>query len=101
MEKAWLTPLELLGITGLPKSRQGLNKRAREEGWEKRKRKGVQGRAVEYARESLLQEVRKRLQIREMAEMSPPAYTIRRLPNRCWLPGFRYLKNSRSTSRKR
>lgn len=75
MEKAWLTPQELLGIAGLPKSRQGLNKRAREEGWEKRKRKGVQGRAVEYARESLPQEVRKRLQIREMTEISPPAYT--------------------------
>lgn len=71
MEKAWLTPQDLLGVAGLPKSRQGLNKRAREEGWEKRKRKGVQGRAVEYALESLPQEVRKRLQMREM---TPPAY---------------------------
>lgn len=74
MEKKWLAPQALLGLAGLPKSRQGLNKRAREEGWEKRKRKGVQGRAVEYALDSLPLEVRKRLQMREMAETPPPAY---------------------------
>ena len=67
MEKSWLAPDELVGIAGLPKSRQGVNRRAREEGWEKRRRKGVQGRAVEYAFDSLPQMVRQRLQLKEMS----------------------------------
>lgn len=65
MAKEWLAPHELMGVAGLPKSRQGLNKRARDEGWEKRKRKGVQGRAIEYAIASLPLEVRQRLIMQE------------------------------------
>lgn len=34
-------------------NKTGLNKRAREDGWEKRRRKGVQGRGVEYSLHSL------------------------------------------------
>lgn len=71
MEKEWLAPHELMGVAGLPKSRQGLNRRAREEGWEKRKRKGVQGRAIEYAVVSLPPEVRLGLM---MQEAPPPSY---------------------------
>ncbi|MEI7188254.1 DNA-binding protein [Dickeya dianthicola] len=67
MEKAWFTTNELLGVAGLPKSRQGLNKRAKENGWEKRRRKGVQGKGVEYAIWSLPTEVKTTL----MQETAP------------------------------
>ncbi len=40
MKKEWFTTAELLGMAGLPKTRQGVNKRAREDGWEKRRHKG-------------------------------------------------------------
>ncbi|MCO7262850.1 DNA-binding protein [Dickeya zeae] len=58
MEKTWFTTNELLGVAGLPKSRQGLNKKAKDHGWERRRRKGVQGKGVEYAIWSLPEEVK-------------------------------------------
>lgn len=61
MKKEWFATSELVGVGGLPKSRQGLNKRAREDGWEKRRRKGVQGRGVEYSIHSLPDTVKKSL----------------------------------------
>ncbi|WP_042861856.1 DNA-binding protein [Dickeya sp. NCPPB 3274] len=69
MEKAWFTTNELLGVAGLPRSRQGLNKRAKENGWEKRRRKGVQGKGVEYAIWSLPEEVKTSLM-----QETPPDY---------------------------
>ncbi|WJV54498.1 DNA-binding protein [Pectobacteriaceae bacterium CE90] len=68
MKKEWFATSELVGIGGLPKSRQGLNKRAREDGWEKRRRKGVQGRGVEYSIHSLPQPVQHSLLIQESSE---------------------------------
>ncbi|AIR69373.1 DNA-binding protein [Dickeya fangzhongdai] len=65
MKKEWFATSELVGIGGLPKSRQGLNKRAREDGWEKRRRKGVQGRGVEYSIHSLPQSVQQTLLMQE------------------------------------
>ncbi|MEH0833216.1 putative DNA-binding transcriptional regulator [Pectobacterium cacticida] len=65
MDKEWFTTSELVGVGGLPKSPQGLNKRARDDGWEKRRRKGVQGRGVEYSIRSLPSEVRQSLSMKE------------------------------------
>ncbi|MEH2920509.1 DNA-binding protein [Samsonia erythrinae] len=65
MDKEWFATSELVGVGGLPKSPQGLNKRARDDGWEKRRRKGVQGRGVEYSIRSLPHEVRNSLLMRE------------------------------------
>ncbi|MFC3394338.1 DNA-binding protein [Brenneria rubrifaciens] len=73
MKKEWFATSELVGVGGLPKSRQGLNKRAREDGWEKRRRKGVQGRGVEYSIHSLPDSVRKSL----LQESDSPSYSIR------------------------
>ncbi|WOA54927.1 DNA-binding protein [Dickeya solani] len=69
MEKEWFTTNELLGVAGLPRSRQGLNKRAKEHGWEKRRRKGIQGKGVEYAIWSLPEEVKTSLM-----QETPPNY---------------------------
>ncbi|KAA9002764.1 putative DNA-binding transcriptional regulator [Affinibrenneria salicis] len=77
-QQSWFAPAELLGIGGLPKSPQGLNKRAREDGWEKRRRKGVQGRGVEYAFESLPEPVRHALLMQEQAS---PEYRVEKEPD--------------------
>ncbi|KML70124.1 DNA-binding protein [Pectobacterium peruviense] len=73
MKKEWFATSELVGVGGLPKSRQGLNKRAREDGWEKRRRKGVQGRGVEYSIHSLPDTVKKSL----LLENEPSAYSAK------------------------
>ncbi|QQG27911.1 putative DNA-binding transcriptional regulator [Pectobacterium carotovorum] len=73
MKKEWFATSELVGVGGLPKSRQGLNKRAREDGWEKRRRKGVQGRGVEYSIHSLPDTVKKSL----LLEIEPSAYAAK------------------------
>lgn len=55
-----MTANELAGLGGLPKSPQGVNTRARSEGWEKRKRAGVKGgKAVEYDLNSIPESTRK------------------------------------------
>ncbi|SLM61763.1 DNA-binding protein [Dickeya aquatica] len=58
VEKTWFATNELLGVAGLPKTRQGLNSKARAHGWERRRRKGGRGKSVEYAIWSLPEEVR-------------------------------------------
>ncbi|ASY82099.1 Cro/Cl family transcriptional regulator [Pectobacterium polaris] len=73
MKKEWFATSELVGVGGLPKSRQGLNKRAREDRWEKRRRKGVQGRGVEYSIHSLPDTVKKSL----LLEIEPSAYSAK------------------------
>ncbi len=73
MKKEWFTTAELLGMAGLPKTRQGVNKRAREDGWEKRRHKGVQGRGVEYSLYSLPERVQHSLSLQE----TPPSYAVR------------------------
>lgn len=73
MKKEWFTTAELLGMAGLPKTRQGVNKRAREDGWEKRRHKGVQGRGVEYSLYSLPEPVQHSLSLQE----TPSSYAVR------------------------
>ena len=53
MYKEWLTAKELIGRPGLPMTTQGVNAMARREKWVCRKRKGVQGKALEYHISSL------------------------------------------------
>ncbi|ATG15902.1 TPA: DNA-binding protein [Providencia alcalifaciens] len=48
MIKEWLTAKELVGRQGLPSSTQGINAMARRENWLSRKRRGIQGKALEY-----------------------------------------------------
>lgn len=77
MSKEWFATHELVGLDGLPKSPQGLNKRARDDGWERRRRKGVQGRGVEYSIHSLPNEARKQLLIKEG---DAPEYLVQKKP---------------------
>jgi len=74
MKKGWFSTKELLGVGGLPTSRQGVTGRARRENWDRRPRTGVQGRGLEFALESLPLEVQRALMQREMQEQDAPAY---------------------------
>ncbi|ENG5500202.1 DNA-binding protein, partial [Yersinia enterocolitica] len=49
----WITLNELLSVNGLPKTPQGLGKKAKNEGWTRRKLTGVKGLSYEYLVESL------------------------------------------------
>ena len=57
MKKEWYSAKELVGLAGLPSSPQGVNLMARREGWHQRRKRGVQGKAVEYSIDSLPDEV--------------------------------------------
>lgn len=62
MKKEWFTARELTNIGELRKSEQGINKRARRENWQRRRRKGRQGTAYEYHINSLPPITRRLLQ---------------------------------------
>ncbi|QEH46643.1 transcriptional regulator [Aggregatibacter actinomycetemcomitans] len=57
----WFSANQLVGIRGLPSSPQGINKKARTQGWIKRERSGVQGGAIEYHYSSLPPDVQRLL----------------------------------------
>ncbi|RTF69506.1 DNA-binding protein [Serratia marcescens] len=65
MKNEWFAAKELTGIAGLPSSPQGINLMARREGWISRRRKGVQGKALEYHIDSLPPGVRNLLALKE------------------------------------
>ncbi|MFT4464450.1 MAG: DNA-binding protein [Sodalis sp. (in: enterobacteria)] len=68
MKQAWSNTQELLFVAGLPGTRQGLCDLARHEKWNRRRRKGAQGRGMEYAFDSLPAVVQKALMRREMRD---------------------------------
>ncbi|BBI92889.1 DNA binding domain-containing protein [Serratia symbiotica str. Tucson] len=53
MKNEWFAAKDLTNIVGLPSSTQRINLMARREGWIRRRRKGVQGKALEYHISSL------------------------------------------------
>lgn len=65
MKILWFTAKELAGLEGLPTSPQGINLMARREGWKNRRKRGVQGKAVEYYYESLPGEIQGQLSLHE------------------------------------
>jgi len=65
--KSWFQTTELIGITGLPKTTQGVNLKAKTEGWTKRKAEGVKGRAYEYHIDSFPKEVQQTLRARNQS----------------------------------
>lgn len=49
----WITAKELIEFPGVPNSSVGIRKMAEREGWESRRKQGVQGRAIEFTVKSL------------------------------------------------
>ncbi|ARB83576.2 putative DNA-binding transcriptional regulator [Yersinia intermedia] len=85
MKKEWFAAKELAGLEGLPSSPQGINLMAKREGWEQRRRRGVQGKAVEYHVESLPSTIMNSLHLRE----EPAQYTpVRQDPLALWVEAY-------------
>ncbi|PNM25254.1 DNA-binding protein [Yersinia enterocolitica] len=85
MKKEWFAAKELAGLEGLPSSPQGINLMAKREGWEQRRRRGVQGKAVEYHVESLPSTILNSLHLREEPAQYTPA---RQDPLALWIEAY-------------
>jgi hypothetical protein len=91
MKNEWFAARELTGIAGLPSSPQGINLMARREGWLSRRRKGVQGKAVEYHINSLPLGARSLLVLQE----DPAEYQLERQdPLAVWVEYYYHLSES-------
>ena len=91
MKNEWFAAKELIGIAGLPSSTQGINLMARRENWLSRRRKGVQGKALEYHIDSLPGGVKKLLALRE----EPAVYEAERQePLALWIEYYYHLSDS-------
>ena len=77
MYKEWLMAKELVGLQGLPMTTQGVNAMARRENWISRKRKGIQGKALEYHVSSLPIDIFEHL----FANETPAIYQVKRNDN--------------------
>ena len=85
MRKEWFSSKELTAIDGLPSTIQGVNRKARVEQWQSRKRSGVQGKAIEYYIESLPDFVKTHLKIKNKSG----CYDIDTAePAKIWLSAF-------------
>lgn len=65
MKKEWYSSDELKGLGNLPGSTQGVNQKARKQHWQRRKKEGIQGKAIEYHITSLPEDVQFELKMRE------------------------------------
>ncbi|MGO4744739.1 DNA-binding protein [Serratia quinivorans] len=91
MKNEWFAARELTGIAGLPSSPQGINLMARREGWISRRRKGVQGKAVEYHINSLPIGARSLLILQE----DPAEYQVERQdPLAVWVEYYYHLSEA-------
>ncbi|MBC8944816.1 MULTISPECIES: DNA-binding protein [Xenorhabdus] len=89
MKKEWYSAKELIGLAGLPSSPQGVNLMARREGWEQRRKRGVQGKALEYHINSLPEDV---LNVLTVSESSVEYYRNKRQdPFMIWVEAYYQL----------
>ncbi|AWK14667.1 DNA-binding protein [Candidatus Fukatsuia symbiotica] len=92
MKKEWFAAKELTGIAGLPSSPQGVNLMAKRQGWEQRRRLGVQGKALEYHVDSLPDTVFNLLQLNE----NTACYSVNgEDPLAIWVGAFNQLTESK------
>ncbi|WP_369309023.1 DNA-binding protein [Providencia rettgeri] len=90
MYKEWLTAKELIGLQGLPMTTQGINAMARRENWTCRKRKGIQGKALEYHISSLPIDIFEGQFVNEVS----PIYQVKRNDNLfIWQEAYNQLSN--------
>lgn len=90
MTKIWYSSKELALIDGLPSTMQGVNRKARVEGWKSRKRSGIQGKAIEYHIDTLPDFVK--YYLTHVQEPSIP-YTVSTMePIQVWVAIFLQLK---------
>ncbi len=77
MKKDWYRTSELIGVGGLPTTRQGVTARARREKWIGRPVSGVQGKGLEFFWESLPQDVQWELTRRALQESPAFPYLVK------------------------
>lgn len=90
MAKIWYSSKELSAIDGLPSTMQGVNRKARVEGWKSRKRSGVQGKAIEYHIDTLPDFVKSHLVHAQEPQVSYVISSIE--PIQVWIAAFSNLK---------
>ncbi len=73
MKKEWFSTMELAGVGGLPSTIQGINQKAKREDWKSRKRLGVQGKALEYHIDSLPNDARHLLFLKDNGGIYSPS----------------------------
>ncbi|PQQ37283.1 DNA-binding protein [Photorhabdus luminescens] len=78
----------MVGIAGLPSSPQGINLMARREGWEYRRKRGVQGKALEYHINSLPEDV---LNVLSVGESTIDYTNKRQDPFLIWIEAYYQL----------
>ncbi|MDR4896048.1 DNA-binding protein [Yersinia kristensenii] len=80
MKQEWYLAKDLIHVPGLPSTPQGINKRAKVEGWVKRPVSvpGVRGRSFEYHIDSLPQVIRHYLGSAQEAGVSQPSANYKR-----------------------
>lgn len=71
MSKEWYTAKQLAGMANFPKTPQAINAKAKKEHWLTRKRKGVQGKSIEYHINAFPEEVKTALAARELQAHYP------------------------------
>jgi len=90
MKKEWFAAKELIGFDGLPSSTQGIHGMARRDSWIKRRRRGVQGRAVEYHIDSIPIKALDCLEMKE--ESAEYVYSAHQDPLAIWVESYKQLK---------
>lgn len=89
MKKEWYAAKELVEFEGLPSSTQGIHDMARRQSWVKRRRWGVQGRAVEYHIDALPIKPMNNLEMKEPS--ADYVYTKYQDPLAIWLESYKQL----------
>lgn len=90
MKKEWFAAKELIGFEGLPNSTQGIHGMARRQGWLKRRRRGVQGRAVEYHIDTLPIKAMNSLEMKEQS--AEYVFTAHQDPLAIWVESYKQLQ---------
>ncbi|GAB2951819.1 DNA-binding protein [Hafnia psychrotolerans] len=90
MKKEWFSANELIGFEGLPSSTQGIHGMARRNAWVKRRRQGVQGKAVEYHIDSLPIKTMSSLEMKEQS--AEYVYSTHQDPLVIWIESYKQLK---------
>lgn len=91
MKKEWFAAKELIEFDGLPSSTQGIHDMARRLSWVKRRRWGVQGRAVEYHIDALPAGALNRLEMKEPS--AEYAYVSHTDPMAIWIESYKQLSD--------
>lgn len=79
--KEWFSANALVGLNGMPNSPQGVNKKARQEEWQKQQKSGTQGKAFEYHISSLPLETQQQIKLKAALAAVPQKDVVEKKPD--------------------